>query len=104
MIVASIPFSTDWQVSNQSSTESFVSPLENDDLCRAISLSLEIVVLIISLIASVDSKRAKPLFAASFTETVDFPVPVAPAITTKRGGRLAIVFAVVDARPILRAM
>ena len=58
----------------------------------------------ISLIASVEISLAKLLFAPIFMATVDFPVPVAPAIISNRGGLLAMVLAVVPARPTVRAM
>jgi hypothetical protein len=103
-MVASIPVSTDWHVSNQSIIGSFAEPIENEERCRASCIFPWSQLLIISLIASVERILEKLLLEAIFSAAVDFPVPVAPEIISSLGARAAQVLAVVSAKPIVRAM
>ena len=104
LMVASMPCSTALQVSTQSIIASFESPIENEERCNAGLAWSSSVERRISLIASVDINRANLLLAPMVMATVDFPVAVAPAIISSLGGRLAMVLAVVPARPTVRAM
>jgi hypothetical protein len=54
--------------------------------------------------ASVDIIRVNPARDAKPTAAVDFPTPVAPAMTNNRGGRVTSAFAVACAKPTLRVM
>ena len=94
-MVAAIPGSMAVQVSSQSITASPESPFEKDERCKEGLLSSSSHTRIISLIASVLNKREKFDSCAKRTEAVDFPTPVAPAMTSKRGALPEMVRALV---------